>query len=258
MHTSRLFDLRGKVAVVTGGGRGIGRAIALGLATHGATVIIGGRNKAALDETVHILHAAAPKTEPFGIAMDVELEADVVRARDEILSSAGRIDILVNNAGIDPHYATLEKTRPEEWDRIVGVNLTGVFRCCRILGASMIDNKGGSIINISSVAGHIGLKRQVPYCATKGGVEQITKALAVDWAEHGVRVNAIAYGFIDTDLTNSILNHPHIGPRLLSRVPMGRFGSLDDVPGAAIFLASPAAQYVTGHSLAVDGGWLAA
>lgn len=257
MHMHKLFDLTGKVAVVTGGGRGIGQAIALGLASHGATVIVGGRTKATLDETVHKLHAAAPKTEPFGIEMDVELEADVIRARDEVLNAAGRIDILVNNAGIDPHYATLEKTRPEEWDKIVAVNLTGVFRCCRILGATMIDNKAGAIINISSVAGHVALKRQVPYCATKGGVEQITKALAVDWAEHGVRVNAIAYGFIDTDLTNSVLNHPHIGPKLLSRAPMGRFGTLADVPAAAIFLASPGASYVTGHSLAVDGGWLA-
>src|SRR5919108_115605 len=108
-----------------------------------------------------------------------------------------------------------------------------------------------------ALAGHGGLKRRVPYCATKGGVEQLTRALACDWAEHGVRVNAIAYGFIETDLTRAVLTHPHIGPRYLARIPMGRFGQLSDVAGAAVFLASPAASYVTGHSLVVDGGWTA-
>jgi NAD(P)-dependent dehydrogenase (short-subunit alcohol dehydrogenase family) len=254
---SKLFDLTGRTALVTGGGRGIGQAISLALAEHGARVIIAGRTKATLDETVAELRKAAPLADHFAITMDVGLEADVARARDEVLSKAGRLDILVNNAGIDPHYAPIEKTKPEEWDHIVAINLTGVFRCCRVLGATMLDRKSGSIINISSVAGHIAMKRQVPYCATKGGVEQITKALAVDWAEHGIRVNAIAYGWIDTDLTNSILTHPHLGARLLARVPMGRFGALDDVPGAAVFLASKAASYVTGHSLVVDGGWLA-
>jgi NAD(P)-dependent dehydrogenase (short-subunit alcohol dehydrogenase family) len=254
---SSLFDLTGKTALVTGGGRGIGQAISLALAAHGARVIVAGRTQATLDETVAELTKASPNAGHFAITMDVSLEAAVARARDEVLNQAGRIDILVNNAGIDPHYATIEKTKPEEWDHIVAVNLTGVFRCCRLLGATMLEQKSGAIINISSIAGHVAMKRQVPYCATKGGVEQITKALALDWAEHGIRVNAIAYGFIDTDLTNSILTHPHLGARLLSRVPMGRFGTLDDVPGAAVFLASPAASYVTGHSLIVDGGWTA-
>jgi NAD(P)-dependent dehydrogenase (short-subunit alcohol dehydrogenase family) len=254
---SKLFDLTGKTALVTGGGRGIGQAISLALAAHGARVIVAGRTQATLDETVAELVTVSPNAGHFAINMDVSLEAAVARARDEVLNQAGRIDILVNNAGIDPHYATIEKTKPEEWDHIVAVNLTGVFRCCRLLGATMLEQKSGAIINISSIAGHVAMKRQVPYCATKGGVEQITKALALDWAEHGIRVNAIAYGFIDTDLTNSILTHPHLGARLLSRVPMGRFGTLDDVPGAAVFLASQAASYVTGHSLIVDGGWTA-
>jgi gluconate 5-dehydrogenase len=189
--------------------------------------------------------------------MDVTSEADVTRARDEILARAGAIDVLVNNAGIDPHYAALEKTSNKEWDDIVAVNLTGVFRCCRRLGSPMIERKRGAIINISSIAGHVGVKRQVPYCATKGGVELLTRALASDWAEHGIRVNAIAYGFVETDLTRAVLTHPHIGPRYLARIPMGRFGQLSDVAGAAVFLASPAASYVTGHSLVVDGGWTA-
>jgi gluconate 5-dehydrogenase len=150
----------------------------------------------------------------------------------------------------------MEKTSLADWAQIIEVNLSGVFRCCRRLGALMLK-RGGSIINVSSIAGHVGLKRQVPYCASKGGVEQLTKALACDWAEHGVRVNAIAYGFIETDLTAGMVSHEHIGPRLLSRVPLSRFGKVDEVAGAAVFLASPASSYVTGHSLLVDGGWTA-
>ena len=253
-----MFDLTGKVAVVTGGGRGIGQAIAMALAAHGARVVPVGRTAASLDATC----AKLPGTGHFSLTMNVEVEAEVEAARDAILKQAGAIDILVNNAGVDPHYATIEKTTQEQWDQIVAVNLSGVFRCCRLLGAAMLPKSGvpqksGCIINISSIAGHVALKRQVPYCATKGGVEQLTKALSFDWAEHGIRVNAIAYGFVDTDLTHSILNHPQIGPRFLARVPMGRFGTLDDVAGAAVFLASPAASYVTGHSLVVDGGWTA-
>jgi NAD(P)-dependent dehydrogenase (short-subunit alcohol dehydrogenase family) len=264
--TSELFDLRGQVAAVTGGGRGIGRAIAEALAAHGARVVICGRTASDLEQAVRSIRDKSAGSEPFSVRMDVTSDAEVTRARDEIVARAGRIDILVNNAGIDPHYAALDKTSNQEWDDIVEVNLTGVFRCCRVLGGAMLQRKpsgpsprasGGAIVNISSIAGHVGLKRQVPYCATKGGVEQLTRALACDWAEHGIRVNAIAYGFIETDLTRAVLTHPHIGPRYLARIPMGRFGQLDDVAGAAVFLASPAASYVTGHSLVVDGGWTA-
>jgi NAD(P)-dependent dehydrogenase (short-subunit alcohol dehydrogenase family) len=254
--TSDFFDLHGQVAVVTGGGRGIGRAIAEALATYGASVVVCGRKVSDLEQTVLALRKAWGG-EPFFVPMDVTSEADVTRARDEILARAGAIDVLVNNAGIDPHYAALEKTSPQQWDDIVAVNLTGVFRCCRVLGSAMLERKRGAIINISSIAGRVGLKRQVPYCATKGGVEQLTRALACDWAEHGIRVNAIAYGFIETDLTRAVLTHPHIAPRYRARIPLGRFGQLSDVAGAAVFLASPAASYVTGHSLVVDGGWTA-
>ncbi len=184
-------------------------------------------------------------------------EASVIAARDAVMARHGRIDILVNNAGIDPHYASMEKTKTSEWDEIIDVNLSGVYRCCRYFGEPMVAARRGSIISISSIAGHIGLRRQVPYSASKGGVEQLTKALALDWAGMGIRVNAIAYGFVETDLTSGMTTHTHIGPRLLQRIPLGRFGQLSDVPGAAIFLASDAASFVTGHSLLVDGGWTA-
>lgn len=251
-----MFDLNGKVAVVTGGGRGIGYAIAEALALHGASVVLCGRSKETLDRAVDAIRGKSGIA--HALPMDVSSDDDVTRGRDWLSRELGGADILVNNAGIDPHYAAIDKTSMESWNEIIAVNLTGVFRCCKLLGGLIREKGSGSVINVSSIAGHIGLKRQVPYCASKGGVEQLTKSLAHDWAEHGVRVNAIAYGFVGTDLTAGMLNHEHIAPRLLARIPMGRFGRLDEVAGAAVFLASDASSYVTGHSLLVDGGWTAA
>lgn len=255
MSPGTLFDLKGQSALVTGGGRGIGRAIAEALAAHGARVAVCGRTRETLEDTVRTIQNAGGQA--LALPLDVQIEKDVEQARDRIVAEWGGLDILVNNAGIDPHYASLEKTSLASWNEIIAVNLTGVFQCCRILGQTMVPRKRGSIINISSIAGHIGLKRQVPYSASKGGVEQLTRALAADWAEFGIRVNAIAYGFIETDLTAGMIAHPHIAPRLLARIPLGRFGKVDEVAGAAVFLASPAATYMTGHSLIVDGGWTA-
>jgi NAD(P)-dependent dehydrogenase (short-subunit alcohol dehydrogenase family) len=255
MNSSGLFDLTGQVAVVTGGGRGIGRAIAAALAAHGARVAVCGRTRETLEATAQAIGALGGQA--VVLPLDVTSDSDVTQARDRLLTEMGGIDILVNNAGINPHYASLEKTTPEAWAQVLEVNLNGVFRCCRLLGKLMIARRRGSIINISSIAGHVGLKRQVPYCASKGGIEQLTKALALDWAEFNIRVNAIAYGFIETDLTAAVLAHPHLAPRLMSRIPLGRFGQLAEVAGAAVFLASTAASYVTGQSLIVDGGWTA-
>jgi gluconate 5-dehydrogenase len=246
------FDLAGQVALVTGGGRGIGLAIAKGLADCGARVIVSGRNAETLEQARQSLGADAGAE-----VADVANEAAIVALRDRIASQYGRLDILVNNAGIDPHYASMEKTTTEDWEKVLRTNLDGVFHCCRHLGGMMLAQKSGAIINISSVAGNVALKRQVPYCASKGGVEQLTKALAYDWAEHGIRVNAVGYGFIRTDLTAGMTSHPHIAPKLLARTALGRFGEVSEVAGAAIFLASPSASYVTGHTIMVDGGWTA-
>jgi NAD(P)-dependent dehydrogenase (short-subunit alcohol dehydrogenase family) len=247
------FDLTGKVALVTGGGRGIGFAIAQGLADCGATVVICGRNAEALEQArVKIGRDAT------AMAADVSNEAEVQALRDRVKNDYGKLDILVNNAGIDPHYGPPERTETSEWEAVLRTNLDGVFYCCKHLGGLMLPARSGAIINVSSIAGQVALKRQVPYCASKGGVEQLTKALAFDWAEHGIRVNAVGYGFIKTDLTSGLTSHPHLAPRLLARVPFARFGELSEVAGAAIFLASPSASYVTGHTLMVDGGWTAA
>lgn len=250
---NRYFDLGAKVALVTGARRGIGLAIARGLAESGAQIILAGRSMEGMESVLAELGGSAST-----VVCDVSNEASVQAAATQVSERYGRLDILVNNAGIDPHYAPLDRTSTEEWNQVLQTNLNGVFFCCRHLGGLMLPARSGAIINISSVAGQVALKRQVPYCASKGGVEQLTKALAYDWAEHNIRVNAIGYGFIKTDLTLGMTGHPHIAQKLLARTPLGRFGEIDEVAAAAIFLAGPGASYVTGHTVMVDGGWTAA
>ena len=246
------FDLTGRVAVVTGGGRGIGRAIAAGLARHGAHVVLSGRTEATLLDSAKAIGERASTQ-----VADVSREADVLALRDAVLTRHGRIDVLVNNAGINPIFRGIERISLDEWQSIIDINLTGSFLCCKYLGGTMVEQGRGSIINISSVAGHVGLLRSAPYCAAKGGVEMLTRALALDWAQRGVRVNTLAPGWVDTDLTHGLLEHDVHGKRLLDHTPMGRFATAGDMVGAAVFLASDASAYMTGQSLLIDGGWTA-
>ena len=250
-----MFDLTGRTAIVTGAGRGIGRGIAAALASFGASVLLAGRTRASLDEAAAAI-AAAGGSAAVQVA-DVAQEADVLALRDTALARFGHIDVLVNNAGINPIWRTIEKTSLADWQAIIDVNLTGTFLCCKYIGAAMAEAGAGSIINISSVAGHVGLTRSAPYCASKGGVEMLSKSLALDWAKRGVRVNCLAPGYVDTDLTSGLLHHETLGKPFLDHTPMGRFGETRDIVGAAVFLASDAASYVTGQSLVVDGGWTA-
>ncbi len=250
-----MFDLTGRTAIVTGAGRGIGRGIAAALASFGASVLLAGRTRASLDEAAAAI-AAAGGSAAVQVA-DVAQEADVLALRDTALARFGHIDVLVNNAGINPVWRTIEKTSLADWQAIIDVNLTGTFLCCKYIGAAMAEAGAGSIINISSVAGHVGLTRSAPYCASKGGVEMLSKSLALDWAKRGVRVNCLAPGYVDTDLTSGLLHHETLGKPFLDHTPMGRFGETRDIVGAAVFLASDAASYVTGQSLVVDGGWTA-
>jgi NAD(P)-dependent dehydrogenase (short-subunit alcohol dehydrogenase family) len=244
------FDLTGKVCVVTGAGRGIGRGMAEGLARHGADVVLTGRTRATLDDA-----AAAIGAKTFVHITDVSKEADVIALRDAVLDRYGHVDVLVNNAGVDPIFKGIERTTMQEWQHIIDVNLTGLFLCCKYIGGAM--TAGGSVINVSSVAGHTGLLRSVPYCASKGGVEMLTKALALDWATKNVRVNTLAPGWVDTDLTHELLEHDVHGQRLRARTPMGRFATPKDMAGGVVFLASDASAYMTGQSLVIDGGWTA-
>jgi gluconate 5-dehydrogenase len=246
------FDLSGTVAVVTGGGRGIGLEIAKGLARHGAKLVLAGRTEATLAT------AAAEIGQPASVQVaDVAREADVLALRDAVLHRHGKIDALVNNAGINPIFRGIERISLEDWQSIIDINLTGTFLCCKHIGRVMVEQGRGSIINISSVAGHVGLLRSVPYCASKGGVEMLTRALALDWAKQGVRVNTLAPGWVDTYLTHGLLEHDVHGKRLLDHTPMGRFATAADMVGAAVFLASDASAYMTGQSLLMDGGWTA-
>ena len=246
------FDLTGRVAVVTGGGRGLGRAIARGLVGHGAQIVLAGRTRETLEAT-----AAELGPDTLCVSADVAQEADVEALRDAALARFGRVDVLVNNAGVNPIYKGIERTTLDEWTQIVGTNLTGVFLGCKYLGGWMAARGEGSVINVSSVAGHVGLRRSAAYNAAKGGVELLTKALALDWAPKGVRVNCLAPGYFETDLTAGLRANDALSGALLAQVPQGRYGTDQDLVGAAVFLSSPASAYVTGQSLLVDGGWTA-
>jgi gluconate 5-dehydrogenase len=250
---SGLEGLRDKVVIVTGGGRGLGLAIARGFAAEGARVAIVGRSRATLDAAAAGIAAEGGTAEPF--TADVSREDDVSSLCRGVLDRFGRIDAAISNAGINPWYKRAERTSFAEWQSVIDVNLTGVFLVAKHAGAAMLAQGEGAIVNVSSIAGRVGLARSAAYCAAKGGVELLTRQLAMEWADRGVRVNAVAPGYFETDLTQGLLAHPRLGAQVRARTPLGRFGRPDEVVGACLFLASPAASYITGASLAVDGGW---
>src|SRR5215469_13713691 len=224
------LSFTGKVVIVTGGARGIGRAISEAFAAHGAAVALAGRNNEVLDEAVRSITAAGGTAKPF--ATDVSKEESIAALSDGVLAAYGRIDVLINNAGINPWYKNAEDTSLSEWQQIIGTNLTGVFLACKYAGRAMIAAGQGAIVNITSIAGRVGLPRSTAYCAAKGGVELLTRQLAYEWAKKGVRVNAVAPGFVETDLTQGLSQHPFLGKRIIERTPMGRFGRTSEITGA--------------------------
>ena len=249
-----LLDLKGKTAVVVGGTSGIGLALVKGLAQAGADVVPTGRREA---ET----HAAAAAVEAYGrrsmaVTSDVTQKASLERLLGEVLSAFGKVDILLNCAGRTKRTPTLEVPE-DEWNAIVETNLNGTMRACRVFGKHMIERGYGRIINIASLASFVGLFEVAAYCASKGAVASLTKALALEWAKHGVCVNAIAPGVFRTELNSALLDGTERGKEFLLRTPMRRFGKVEELVGAAVFLASDAASYVSGHLLVVDGGFLA-
>jgi NAD(P)-dependent dehydrogenase (short-subunit alcohol dehydrogenase family) len=250
------LSFKDRVVIVTGGARGIGRAISEAFAAQGATVALAGRNTEVLEEAVRAIAASGGHAKAF--ATDVSKEESVAALCDGVLAAYGRIDVLVNNAGINPWYKNAEDTSLAEWQQIIGTNLTGVFLASQYAGRAMIAAGQGAIVNVTSIAGRVGLPRSTAYCAAKGGVELLTRELALEWAKKGVRVNAVAPGFVETDLTHGMSEHPILGKRITDRTPMGRFGHINEIAGACLFLASPAASYITGCSITVDGGWTAA
>lgn len=235
------FDLDGQVALVTGASRGLGHDLALALEGAGATVVSGVRGDDAPTESVNI---------------DLRDVASIRRAVDEVVTRHGKLDVLVNNAGLGTNHDALDATE-EEWDELMAVNLRGLFFASQAAARHMVGAGYGRIVNMSSQAAHVGIPRHAAYSASKGGVELLTKVLALEWGPHGVTVNAVAPTFIRTPGTAERLDRPEFLRDVLSRIPIGRVGTTTEVAAAVIFLASPSAGLVNGTSIVIDGGWTA-
>ena len=244
------FDLTGKGAIVTGGNGGIGYGIARGLGQAGANIVIAARRAEKNAQAVAALHALGVKA--MSVVTDVQDEASVQAMVQATVKAFGGIDILVNNAGINIRKAPQDYTLME-WQQVLNTNLTGVFLCSRAAYPSMAQAGGGKIINIGSMTSIFGSNVSPAYGATKGGVVQFTKSLAVFWAKDNIQVNALLPGWIHTDLTASASAERYTS--IKSRIPHGRWGEPDELAGAAVFLASPASDYITGVALPVDGGY---
>jgi NAD(P)-dependent dehydrogenase (short-subunit alcohol dehydrogenase family) len=249
-----LFSLEGKVAVVTGGTSGIGRALSLGLAEAGADVIATARRQQQVDETAAAIEALGRKT--LRKTSDVCNRATIEALATEVLGQFGKVDILVNCAGIIKRSPTLDFPE-EEWTNIVDTNLTGTLRACQVFGRSMLERGYGRIVNIASLNSFVSLSEVAAYAASKSAVASLTKSLAVEWSKKGVTVNAVAPGVFRTDLNAKLLDSTARGQELLMRTPMGRFGKTEELIGATVFLASDSSSFVTGEILTVDGGFLA-
>lgn len=248
------FDLSGRVAVVVGGTSGIGRAIAHGLAEAGADVVTTSRRIEQVEETAKGIESFGRRT--LRIASDVSDRASIENLLSECVGQLGKVDILVNSAGRTKRQPTLDFAE-QDWNDIFETNLTGTLRTCQIFGRHMIEQKYGRIVNIASLSTFVSLFEVAAYSASKAAVASLTKSLAIEWAKYSVNVNAIAPGVFKTDLNRNLLESTDRGKEFQMRTPMGRFGKVEELAGAAVFLSSDAASYVTGEVLVVDGGFLA-
>jgi len=249
------FDLTGRLAIVTGGGTGIGKAIAHGLAEAGANLVICGRRLEKCEEACGEI-GGKTKVKTFPYRCDTTSKNEVEALVKAVLSQFGHIDILVNNAGVTSTYHVLDL--PEaEWDKVINTNLKGYFLCSQAVGKSMVERRKGVMINIGSQLGDVARPNKAHYLSSKGGVKMLIKALAVDLAPYGIRVNCVAPGPVETEMAAPVLSDPALRSEFLAHLPLGRLGEPKDVAGAAVFLASDAASWITGTTLYVDGGYLA-
>ncbi len=253
MDTQTLrFDLTGKVALVTGAARGIGKACALALAQAGADIVLGLRDISTADALAAQIEQLGRKVLP--VQMDVTKMPEIRAAVDQALQTFGRIDILVNNVGFGKTYP-VEQVPEEYFDEIIAANLKGTFFTAQAVGKVMITQRHGTIINIGSQAGFVAIAGESVYCMTKAAISHLTKCMAAEWAQYNVTVNAVAPTFIETPGTQPDLDIPEFRQSVINRIPLGRVGDVSEVAGPVVFLASPAASLITGATLLIDGGW---
>ena len=249
------FRLDGKIALVTGGARGLGRTMATALAEAGADIALSGRSVEACREAAEGITAATGRR-ARGFAADVTKLADVERLATEVEAELGPVDILVNNAGINIR-GPLQQLTEADWDAVIDTNLKGPFLCARTFGPRMVTRGWGRVINLGSVLGVIALPGRAPYASSKAGIINLTRVLALEWAGTGVTANAICPGAFATEMNRQLLDDPVKYKEFVAQIPMGRWGELEEMTGAVVFLASASSSYVTGTSIFVDGGWIA-
>jgi 2-dehydro-3-deoxy-D-gluconate 5-dehydrogenase len=252
MKTPRLFDLTGRVAVVTGGNGGIGRGIALGFAEAGAAVAVWGRSDGKNQRVLSELKAIGVRF--MGLVVDMTNRAGLEPAVNKVERELGSINILVNNAGVASLSGGVMNEKPEDWDRVIETQLNSVFLLSKLAAQSMMRQKSGKIINIASMYSFFGSGLVPSYSAAKGGIVQLTKSMAIEFAPHNIQVNAIAPGWIETDMTAPVRTTP-MNDEIIARTPAGRWGQPEEVAGAAVYLASRASDFVTGDTIRVDGGY---
>ncbi len=243
--------LVGRVALVTGAGRGLGRAIARAVGRAGAAVACAARSRDQVDAAAAELEAAGARA--LALGLDVTRTDQITAAVEEAEARLGPIDILVNNAGITLERKTVELT-DEEWDRVLATNVTAMFRCARAVAPGMIRRGHGKVINVGSMYGVIGVARYAAYCASKAAVDGLTRSLAVEWARHGIQINCLAPGYMNTDIPRAALADERTRALFLSKVPARRIGEPDEVGALAVYLASSASDFMTGQTLYLDGG----